>query len=120
MAIAAPDFTAAQSGLDAFFSLDPESGAPLTALGRTVELSVTLPEQDHLVALPVQSIYENDRIYAVRNNRLEAITIERIGEMQTPDGQYRVLVRSAELSDGQSIITTQLPKAISGLLVEAA
>ncbi len=109
-----------QSGLDAFFSLDPESGAPLTALGRTVELSVTLPEQDHLVALPVQSIYANDRIYAVRNNRLEAITIERIGEMQTPDGQYRVLVRSAELSDGQSIITTQLPKAISGLLVEAA
>lgn len=109
-----------QSGLDAFFSLDPGSGAPLTALGRTVELSVTLPEQDNLVALPVQSIYANDRIYAVKDNRLEAITIERIGEMQTPDGQYRVLVRSAELRNGQSIITTQLPKAISGLLVEAA
>ena len=109
-----------QSGLDAFFALTPESGAPITALGRTIELSVALPEQDQLVALPVQSIYENDRIYAVQGNRLEAITIERVGEMQTADGQYRVLVRSSELSDGQKIITTQLPRAISGLLVEAA
>jgi len=109
-----------QSGLDAFFGLSVASGDPATALGRTIELTVTLPEEDRVVALPVQSLYENDRIYAVKDLRLEAIRIERVGEMQTEDGEYRVLVRSPELHAGQRIITTQLPRAISGLLVEPA
>jgi multidrug efflux pump subunit AcrA (membrane-fusion protein) len=124
-----------QSGLDAFFELDARQGAPETALGRMLELSITLPEECAVVALPVQSIYENDRIYAIRDlaiddssqldgaglkYRLEAITIERVGEAQTEDGQHRILVRSPAISAGQKIITTQLPRAISGLLVEPA
>jgi multidrug efflux pump subunit AcrA (membrane-fusion protein) len=124
-----------QSGLDAFFELDARQGAPETALGRMLELSITLPEEYAVVALPVQSIYENDRIYAIRDlaiddssqldgaglkYRLEAITIERVGEAQTEDGQHRILVRSPAISAGQKIITTQLPRAISGLLVEPA
>jgi multidrug efflux pump subunit AcrA (membrane-fusion protein) len=123
-----------QSGLDAFFELDAEQGAPETALGRMLELSITLPEEEAVVSLPVQSIYENDRIYALRDvvpedagldtagheYRLQAITIERVGEAQGPDGQHRILVRSPELMKGQRIITTQLPRAISGLLVEPA
>ena len=117
-----------QSGLDAFFELQALEGAPNTALGRLLELAVTLPEEQAVVALPVQSLYENDRIYAVREQlidavpefRLEAITVERVGELQGRDGKYRILVRSPSLSAGQRIITTQLPRAISGLLVEPA
>jgi multidrug efflux pump subunit AcrA (membrane-fusion protein) len=124
-----------QSGLDAFFGLDVQQGAPETALGRMLELTITLPEEAAVVALPVQSIYENDRIYAVKEMsvsegaeldgisqefRLQAITIERVGEAQSADGQHRILVRSPELSAGQKVITTQLPRAISGLLVEPA
>ncbi len=109
-----------QSGLDAFFGLRVASGAPVTALGRMVELNVTLPEEAGVVALPVQSIYENDRVYAVKARRLEAIRVERVGELQTETGEFRVLVRSPELEAGQQIITTQLPRAISGLLVEPA
>jgi len=109
-----------QSGLDAFFSLPVESGAPLTALGRMLELTVTLPQEADVVALPVQSIYENDRIYAVKAQRLEAIKVERVGELQTKQGEYRILVRSPRLQAGDEIITTQLPRAISGLLVEPA
>jgi HlyD family secretion protein len=126
-----------QSGLDAFFELDALQGAPHTALGRLLELSVTLPEERGVIALPVQSIYENDRIYAVRASgegassegaggetpaefRLEGITVERVGEVQADDGQYMILVRSPVIHAGQKIITTQLPRAISGLLVEPA
>ncbi len=109
-----------QSGLDAFFRLPVESGAPSTALGRMIELAITLPEEIGVVALPVQSIYENDRIYAVKDNRLDAITVERVGELETDDGQFRILVRSPELAAGQQIITTQLPRAITGLLVAPA
>lgn len=109
-----------QSGLDAFFGLHVASGDPETALGRMIELSVVLPAENQVVALPVQSLYENDRIYAVKKLRLEAIRVERVGELTTDSGEYRVLVRSPMLHPGQQIITTQLPRAISGLLVEPA
>jgi len=110
---------AGQTGLDAFFQIRAaDAGQRLPAIGRTLDLTISMPNQDNVVALPVQSIYENDRIYAVRNGRLQAIDIERVGELQTPDGGYRVLVRSPELQGGRSIITTQLPRAISGLRVE--
>lgn len=122
-----------QSGLDAFFELTVDEGSPLTALGRLLELAVTLPAEDAVIALPVQSLYESDRIYAVSESRdagaregtapsfrLEAITVERVGEVQDEDGEHRILVRSPAIQPGQKIITTQLPRAISGLLVEPA
>ena len=109
-----------QSGLDAFFKVNVAAGESLPAIGRVIDLSITMPTEHDVVALPVQSIYENNRIYEVVDDRLNAIEVERVGELQTPDGHYRVLVRSPKLSGGKTIITTQLPTAISGLLVEAA
>ena len=112
---------AGHSGSDAFFQINAtettEGSAPLE-VGRVVNLTITLPPEADLIALPVQSIYENDRIYQVHNDRLKALTVERLGDHQTQAGEYRILVRSSELEAGQSILTTQLPKAISGLLVQ--
>jgi len=107
-----------QSGLDAFFSLAAPGTTP--ALRRVVELRIRLPEEPDVVALPIASLYENDRIYAVEDQRLQAIDVERVGETHTEDGEYRVLVRSPELYAGRRVITTQLPKAVSGLLVETS
>ena len=106
-----------QSGLDAFFRIDVTEKWRLPEIGRIVNVAVTLPMESNVVALPVQSIYENDRVYQVENDRLQAITVVRMGDYQTQDGQYRVLVRSPALQTGQQVITTQLPRAISGLLV---
>jgi multidrug resistance efflux pump len=112
---------AGHSGSDAFFQINAtdttEGSAPLE-VGRVVNLMITLPPEANLIALPVQSIYENDRIYQVHNDRLKALTVERLGDHQTHAGEYRILVRSSELEAGQSILITQLPKAISGLLVQ--
>ncbi|MCZ6888592.1 MAG: HlyD family efflux transporter periplasmic adaptor subunit [Gammaproteobacteria bacterium] len=104
-----------QSGLDAFFEIP--QGVP-AEIGRVVDLAVRLPPEARLVALPVQAIYESDRVYRVVDNRLQSMTVERIGEYTTERGEYRVLVRSAEFVAGQSIVTTQLPNAITGLRVE--
>jgi hypothetical protein len=41
-----------------------------------------------------------------------------VGDYADDDGAYRVLVRSEHLHAGQTIVTTQLPRAISGLRVE--
>lgn len=106
-----------QSGLDAFFAIDPALAAR-AEVGRVVRLEVVLPPESAVVALPVQSIYENDRIYEVEGDRLKALTVERLGDHLTATGEHRVLVRSPELRDGQRIVTTQLPKAISGLKVQ--
>jgi multidrug efflux pump subunit AcrA (membrane-fusion protein) len=110
------DVKAGESGLHAFFVMD--AGQDIPEIGRILDLTVQLPEESGVVALPAQSIYENDRIYQVRENRLQALSVERVGEYETPAGEYRVLVRSAELASGEQVITTQLPRAISGLLVE--
>lgn len=108
-----------QSGLDAFFRLDGDPGT-LPPLGRIVDLRVRLPEEAGVVALPISSLYEDDRVYAVDDDRLQAIHVERVGELHTSDGEYRVLVRSPELAEGRRVITTQLPRAVSGLKVEAS
>ncbi len=117
----AANVRAGQSGLDAFFRIDSAAVAAAQT-GRVVTLDVHLPPQDDLVALPPQAIYENDRIYAVEKSedadRLRAIGIERIGDHTTASGEFRVLVRSPELASGQRIVTTQLPKAITGLKVQ--
>jgi multidrug efflux pump subunit AcrA (membrane-fusion protein) len=104
-----------QTGLDAFFALGRD---PPAALGRVVEVRITLPSEADVIALPPHAIYESDRIYRVLEGRLQAVTVERVGEYEDAEGGYHVLVRSPELETGATVITTQLPRAISGLLVE--
>jgi multidrug efflux pump subunit AcrA (membrane-fusion protein) len=108
-----------QSGLDAFFQL-ADSGAALPPIGRVVDMRISLPAEPNVVALPIGSLYQNDRVYAVRDSRLQPIEVERVGEVQTADGEFRVLVRAPGLTGGLPVITTQLPKAAPGLLVDAS
>jgi len=111
-----------QSGLDAWFRLPasptpPEPDSNLT-LGRVINLTAVLPSEPNLVALPGQAVYNNNRVYLVHNNRLQAATVERVGEIRLASGAHQVLVRGDNLGSGSSVMTTALPKAITGLLVE--
>ena len=111
------DVKTGQSGIDAFFRTSSNESLDI---GRVVNLTVTLPSQQNLVALPVQSIYENDRIYRVeQDDRLKAVQVEQVGDYIDERGDYQILVRSDDIGAGDRLITTQLPRAISGLLVEA-
>lgn len=105
------------SGIDSFFRAGPQA-RPQLDIGRVLKLKITLPPENDVVALPVQSIYENDRVYQVVDDRLQALTVERVGDHAAANGEYRVLVRGEGLQSGTRIITTQLPKAISGLRVQ--
>ncbi len=108
-----------QTGMDAFFEFDAGTKAA-PALGRVFSMRIELPPQSDLVAVPVQSVYDNKRIYTVRDNRLVGFDVERVGELESEHEGYRLLIRSAALNPGDAVITTQLPRAISGLLVEVA
>ncbi len=102
-----------RTGIDAFFRFPAHAGIEL---GRVVDLSISLPEQPGLVALPVQAIFENGRIYRIEDSRLVAMDVDVVGASNADEG-YRLLVRSPELRAGQRIITTALPQAMTGLKV---
>lgn len=104
-----------QGGIDAFFSL---SGSQEIEVGRNLQLKVKLPTQANVAALPALAIYGQNRIYRIANQRLEAVSIIRVGDWTSPSGEQLTLVRSDELRSGDLVLTTQLPNAVTGLLVE--
>ena len=104
-----------QSGVDAFF-LPADAQSQTSIIGRVLRAQITLPAEADLVALPTESIYENDRIYRVIDKRLQATQVERVGETSVA-GRYHVLVRAVELKGGASVLVTQLPQAVNGMLV---
>ena len=107
-----------QSGVDAFFKIDAVNLKYLPEIGRIVDVLIVLPAEKNVVALPLQSLYENDRIYEVLDDRLKAIVVTRVGEYKDQDGKHRILVRWENQQSGQEIISTQLPKPITGLLIK--
>lgn len=114
----AAEVDGARAGVDAFFSLSSDSRLPEP--GRALALNLKLPEQPQLLALPPQALYGLDRIYRITDGRLDAVSVERIGDVTLPEGEARVLVRSDSILAGDRIVTTQLPNAIAGLKVKEA
>jgi len=103
-------------GIDALFTINA-SQASLVTIGDTLEMTLTLPAINNVYSVPVSSIYGSNRIYRIENARLVAINVEKLGG-QYQDGKQFILIRSEKLQAGDTIITTQLPHAVSGLKVE--
>lgn len=96
------------------------AGADWLQVGRTVEVIMTLPPRDDVVALPLEAVYGIDRIFKLTDDRMTSLQIERIGELRTPSGETRVLVASPHLHAGDRVVITQLPNATDGLKVRTA
>lgn len=103
------------AGRDGLFRLKGEPG-PL-AVGEFVSVQLTLPARRNSIAIPYSALYGLDRVYRVRDNRLEAVQVSKIGDYSDQDGKSRLLIQSQDLQQGDLIITTQLPNAINGLAV---
>ena len=65
----------------------------------------------------LEAVYENERVYRVLDSRLDGMSIEQVGDYIGPDGELRILIRAPSLLRGDRVVTTQLPRAITGLLV---
>ncbi|MDX1512311.1 MAG: biotin/lipoyl-binding protein [Gammaproteobacteria bacterium] len=102
-------------GADALFRVTTPS--PWLPLGRTVELVVDLPPVANAVQVPLEAIYGTDRIYVLDGDRMRSLNVERVGELNRPGEESRVLIRSDQLEEGQQVIVTHLPNAIDGLRV---
>lgn len=104
-------------GIDGLFSVFGNQYA--LALGTFVELKLKLARQDNVVALPFNALYGLDHVYRLKEGYLQSVSIERIGESTNDQGQKQLLLRSQDLRQGDKVVSTQLPNAITGLRVEA-
>lgn len=110
-------------GVDALFRFAGDAAAIAMAetgglaLGRSLDIILDLPPVDNVISLPVSALYGTNQIFRVVDGRLQGVFVELRGDRFTEAGQ-QILVYSSELKDGDQVITTQLPNAVSGLRVD--
>jgi len=104
------------TGIDAYFAIDHNS--PQFRPGELLSLSLELPAEGDVFAVPYQAIYGNSRVYKVVDSRLQVIDVNSIGQRRIPGRPAEVLIRSDAIEDGEFIAATHLPNAVSGLKVE--
>ncbi|MDT8371454.1 MAG: HlyD family efflux transporter periplasmic adaptor subunit [Gammaproteobacteria bacterium] len=104
-------------GIDGLFKLKSDDQS--LAIGTFIQLTLTLTQQDNVIAIPYDALYGLDSVYLVKDGFLQNITITRIGEITTDSGQKQLLIASNQLKMGDKIVSTQLPNAITGLKVES-
>ncbi|MBS3800110.1 MAG: HlyD family efflux transporter periplasmic adaptor subunit, partial [Thioalkalivibrio sp.] len=94
------------------------SGGEALELNRFAQLRLQLPEEPDSLAVPFEALFGRDQVFRVVEGRLQSLQVERLGEVIDEDGQTRALVRSQEITAGDTLIATRLPNAVDGLRVE--
>ncbi|NKB76131.1 MAG: biotin/lipoyl-binding protein [Gammaproteobacteria bacterium] len=103
-----------QGGIDAFFTLPTETGAPL---GQTVEVSIELPPLANTISLPIDALYGSDKVYVIEENILKGKKVSRLGKRQIGSEQ-QLLIDGSSFRAGEWILTSRLPQASEGMSVE--
>jgi hypothetical protein len=87
-------------------------------LGRAVELTIIMPAIERVIALPLQSVYDNKRVFTINEGRLRGVEVAPIGQRINAQGKLEILVKESALKSGVAILASNLPKAASGLKVK--
>ena len=105
-------------GLDAFFTLNTPSAA--LRVGELLSLDVQRPPVANVVSVPYAALFGGNSLYRVKEERLQGVQVEVLGEGNAVPGDAarQLLVRGNDLKNGDVILTTHLPNAVTGLKVE--
>jgi RND family efflux transporter MFP subunit len=103
------------AGVEALFRIDSEASS--LEVGRAVDVTVTLPAVEQVAAVPVHSVYGEDRIYTIVDGRLQGIQVTSVGQRTNAAGQLELLLSAPALRNATPVLTTTLPRASDGLLV---
>ena len=105
------------SGVDAYFRAGQSSSQ--LRLGALLLLNLDLPVENDVIAVPYQAIYGNSRLYLLKENRLQGVDVESVGQYSGDDGRALLLVKSPQVNSDDKIVITHLPNAMSGLKVRS-
>ncbi|RBP75063.1 efflux RND transporter periplasmic adaptor subunit [Marinobacter nauticus] len=107
------------AGTEAVLEMNGESGA--LRPGALQPLLLQRPARDNLITIPFSALYGADSVYIMTDdNRMQRVTVQRVGEALSENGERRLLIASEHLKPGMRLITTHLPNAITGLKVKLA
>jgi len=106
------------SGVDAYFRAGRSSSQ--LRLGALLPLRLDLPAENDVIAVPYQAIYGNSRLYLLKDNRLQGVDVESVGQYSGDDGKAMLLVKSPQINPDDDIVITHLPNAMNGLKVRSA
>lgn len=101
-------------GLDAFFVA--RRAAAQLRVGELVSLQVARGVVQDAVAVPYAALFGGRQVYRVEAGRLKALDVDVLGD--AGGASPKLLVKSAALKQGDALLVTHLPNAVSGLKVE--
>jgi len=101
-------------GLDAFFTLNTPT--TVLRLGELLSFQVTRAPERGVLAIPYEALFGGNRVYRIVAGRLQGVDVESLGEAAGAPG--KLLVRGARLQNGDQLMITHLPNAVTGLKVE--
>jgi multidrug efflux pump subunit AcrA (membrane-fusion protein) len=104
-------------GVDGFFRAK-KPGSTHISPGGLVTLKLKRPSQTGVYKIPPTAIYDNARIYLLRDGRLSGVAVDLVGSAILDKESVR-LVRGDSIKDGDQLVLTRLPNATTGLKVEA-
>ena len=100
--------------IDVFFTSDQS----LPPTGTILAIAAQLTAQSRVAVLPTDALYGGNLVYRITDgNLLEALSVKRLGQRPGPE-RTEVLVQSAKLQNGDQILTSRLPAAVTGLRVK--
>ncbi len=107
------------SGTEAILAVtgDPAGLRP----GALLPVSLERPARRDTIAIPFSALYGADSVYLMTDDsRMKRVTVERVGEVLSANGERRLLVAGEALQSGARLIVTHLPNALTGLKVDVA
>jgi len=103
-----------RAGTDVLFAAPADSRL---ALGRAVDVKITLPPQADLIEVPLQGVYADRIVYTIESDALRAVDVERVGVREDAAGNMSVLLRSDSLEEGDAVVVSSLSRASTGTKV---
>ncbi|WP_309043995.1 efflux RND transporter periplasmic adaptor subunit [Marinobacter sediminicola] len=89
--------------------------------GALLPVILERPERSQTVAIPFSALYGASNVYLMADDsRMQRVSVERVGEALSANGERRLLVAGEALKPGAQLIITHLPNALTGLKVDVA
>ncbi|MCZ6828782.1 MAG: HlyD family efflux transporter periplasmic adaptor subunit [Gammaproteobacteria bacterium] len=111
----AAEVSRGRSGVDGLFKVI--GNGDTLELGKAVNITVVMPPLADVATVPVQSLYGDNRIYAIFEGRLQGVEVDTLGQRTDDQGRVELLIRPQQGELPEEILTTSLPRASTGLRV---